>query len=634
LASPASLVAALEPDEATPLERAHVDQPTNATEPTQTAKPPAFDDSPLRVPRWIARFFVVDELEQPVFGATVTIWAARRVLADGFGLRHESGSKYSGYLTAPLTELRTDATGHAQEVFDVERVEVAAAKPGVGWTGRLGLENTRATEMKFVLEPQITLRGFVQRADGSPAAGAKVVVSASGSSIIQQGEPFEPGSLVAGDDGRFTLTVQRGIGYQMYAEQEGVRSFDEIARIHSDDPEVVLVFPGAITLGGSVVDLEGKPVAAAEVSMWREYHIDDPQQAPDWEHVTATTNAQGRFVASVRRHARYQLVAKAPGHANSQLAWAETTAVRSHAEVRLELLASTTIAGRVVRGDGSPFAGVEVGARAETGVPRIYSTVANRIDEFQEVRRVRAGDDGKFELTVHPGTSWTVLAWPDTAASRLCVRHPGIAPGSDDVVLRIEHADLAGCVVRGTVRRADGKPVGDYRVEVITYEHGQPFGGGEVSVRIDGDRFTTSPLSRGWPCDVLVTPVDVSQPTRRWIGEVAAARSKRFTADRAQIELELRLERWGEVPVRVITADGAVAHRVRVEAWRDVRLGYSNSWMPVDAEGKLVLQRCAPGAHRLRVWRDLTVLSVQQLEIAPGPNPEVVVRLPAGVKAR
>ncbi|HEX5053177.1 MAG TPA: sigma-70 family RNA polymerase sigma factor [Planctomycetota bacterium] len=629
------VVRAVQRDAASPVaERNVVDtSPPDAAEPTPMERT-SFDRSPRRVARWLARFFVVDEDEQPVAGATVSIWAATRV--EAYGARVESGNKYSGHFGEPLFELRTDATGCAHEVLDVECVEAAAAKPGLGWTGCLMLSNTRAAavETKFVLEAPVALRGLVLRADGSPAAGARVLVRASGHSIFQQGEPFAPGPLVAGDDGRFVLMAQRGVGYGLHAEQDGTRSFDETVWIHGDDPEVVLVFPGAITLGGIVVDLDGMPVAKADVSAWREYHIDDPQQAPDWEHLRAETDAHGRFVMAVRRYARYQLIAAAPGHANSKLVWAEPTEVRAHAEVRLELLASTTIRGRVERGDGTAVAGVEVGAQAETGVPRGYTTVANQVDEFQKVERVRTGDDGRFLLTVHPGTSWTLLAWPDTGASRLCVRQRGVAPGRDDVVMRIDDEDLAGCVVRGTVQRADGKPVGAYGVEVFIHDGGRENGGTPVQARIDGEHFTLSPLSRGEQYHVLVTPRDASQPDRRGIGDVAPARTAPFVADRAELAFEFRLEPWGEVPVRVLTADGAAAHRVRVDAWRDLGLGYSNRAMPVDAEGRVVLLRCAPGAHALRVWRDVTVVCKRELQITSGPNPEVVVRLPALVQHR
>ncbi|HEX5054071.1 MAG TPA: hypothetical protein VFZ65_19990 [Planctomycetota bacterium] len=66
----------------------------------------------------------------------------------------------------------------------------------------------------------------------------------------------------------------------------------------------------------------------------------------------------------------------------------------------------------------------------------------------------------------------------------------------------------------------------------------------------------------------------------------------------------------------------------------EVNLGFHPSAQPVDADGRIVLKRCAPRAHHLRVVTETEKLREHDLLIEPGLNPEVVVRLPVAVKAR
>jgi len=104
-----------------------------------------------------------------------------------------------------------------------------------------------------------------------------------------------------------------------------------------------------------------------------------------------------------------------------------------------------------------------------------------------------------------------------------------------------------------------------------------------------------------------------------------------FVTSREGVDLQVRIDDWGEQPVRVLAADGTRARRVRVGAKRDgnLNLGFLPSAMPSDPEGRIVLKQCAPGAHTLTVWRDRDRLLEQPATILPGLNPEIVLRLPA-----
>jgi hypothetical protein len=124
-------------------------------------------------------------------------------------------------------------------------------------------------------------------------------------------------------------------------------------------------------------------------------------------------------------------------------------------------------------------------------------------------------------------------------------------------------------------------------------------------------------------------PKEGDGPRAVYRGPLAPAQVGPFTTDQPELRYEFRLQSWGEVPVRVLSSEGTPARKVRVMAERDVSLGVYPGAQPVDVEGRIVLRRCAPGAHHLRVWRDTEKLHEQELMVTPGLNPEVVVRLPA-----
>jgi hypothetical protein len=630
---PAPPAAVATPPAAVPAAREEV-QPAAPPAVHDPAQEEAFDPAPVHVTPWLARFLVVDDDEHPLADAVVTVWPAKKMRVDAHPMKllGDKGRKYSysGHEAEPLFEVHTDAQGQAQARLDLECFEAAANKAGLGSSGTLSLWNTRAAaaETKFVIEAPVVLRGIVLRADGPPAAGARVVASVNGWSGLQLGQAPVPAPTTTGADGRFTLQVHKGSGYNVHAELDGAKTFAEhVWALAHATLEITLAFPGGITLAGLVVDADGRPVAKAEVSAWREFHLDDPHQDPDDERVYVRCDDQGRFSVPVRRYARYQLIASADGQANSRLLWTETTAVRPHPEVRLELLRFATIKGRVLHDDGSPFAGVLVFARPETGERLGYSSVPTQRDMFPDVKSMATGDDGAFTLTVHPATTWTILAQPVAANYRLRRQQTGIAPGRTDVELRISAADLAGCIVHGRVVRADGQPVGTYGVEIVNYAAGKPESSGDAQPRIDGDTFTLLALPRGQQFGLRVTPNSGNGTRARYDGPVAPAQVGPFTTDQPELTLEFRLEAWGEVPVRVLAADGMPAHKVRVNAVRDVGVGFGRSAQRVDAEGRVTLMRCAPGPHHLFVFDDSTKVGEQELLITPGPNPEVVVHL-------
>jgi hypothetical protein len=339
------------------------------------------------------------------------------------------------------------------------------------------------------------------------------------------------------------MPVQAHAGYQFQGELDGIKTFWESVRIHPPQriDEVVLRFPGGITLEGAVVDASGRRLAKAEVTAWREYLPTEAPERFDGEHEGVKTGEDGRFSIPVRRHARYQLVASDGVHANSKVIWVETSPEQPHAEVRLALLDFATIKGRVLHGDRSPLVGARVGA-----LPSVVETsngfaMPNLRELFGKVKDVTTGDDGSFTVVVHPAVSWTLRAMPDPGNPALAFEQPGVAAGRDDVELRIGDRELAGCTVRGTVTRANGRPVGPFRVQVFCWEDDKRVMLDTVQARadVDGDAFTLSALPLGRRFALLVVPQGEPPIARHEV--LAPAQIAPLVTDRTAISLEVKV---------------------------------------------------------------------------------------------
>ena len=629
---PVSVVAAERGEAVQPVASSVERTPVLAPEATREAVPPpapiaSTTEAPRAasaavVPQWLARFLVVDEDERPVADATITIWASKRI----------NSTFYSGHEPNALFELRTDAEGRASTMLELECLAASASKESKR-TGDESLWHTRSntSETKFVLETPVLLRGIVLRRDGVPCAGARVTAGINGFSTQQRGTPPDPEPVVTGADGRFAFSVLRGGGYNLSAFLDATETFREHCWIFHDHPaEVVLTFPGAITLNGVVVDPDGAPVEKATVSIWREYHLGDPNRGPgDYETARVESGAGGRFKIDVRKYTRYQLLAAGGGHAASELVWTETTAARPHAEVQLSLQRFATIGGIVRHADGSPFPAMRMSARLEER-PSEGSAVPSQSDRYQRPALATSDSEGRFELTVHPGTPWSIQAQPVADNPLLTFVTKGVAPGRGDVEIVIGDEELAGCIVKGSVVLAAGQPLHDFEVGIVRFDdQGKAAGARGVRAWIDGNRFELPPLPLGIRIAIQVTPKQAGSP--RGAGPHAPTQLEPFVTSREGVDLQVRIDDWGEQPVRVLAADGTPARRVRVAAKRDVNLnlGFLRSAMPNDPEGRIVLKQCAPGAHMLTVWRDRDRLLEQPATILPGLNPEIVLRLPA-----
>jgi protocatechuate 3,4-dioxygenase beta subunit len=577
--------------------------------PADTAPPAAaaaatapFDPAPAAVTPWLARFVVTDADDSPVPDAEITIWAA---------LRLDARTAQQGHAEQPLLQLRTDAAGRTQTMLALEACYVAARKDGLGRSAEVMLRRTPVDrEITIVIEQPIVLRGVVLRADGTPAPGAQVVATDNRIGTRTSA------SATADADGRFAIDVRFRSSCALEAQLGGERTMLDIVAVRSrEPPPVTLRFPGAITIAGFVVDADGSAVAGARLRGWRERGPGEARDDPDaGERIGGVTGADGRFSIPLREHARYQLVASKKGQTNSAPTRVETSDVRPHAEVRLQLSRATRIAGRVVHADGAPLAGARVGARPAQGEGSLVGT-SLLTEMFGEVASEITDGDGRFVLSVAPTTRWDLCVQPVADNWRLQTWRRSVAPGDDSVEMRITSEDIAGCVVHGVVERTDGGPLPDYDVDILDFEAGDASINGPTSAAIDGAQFTLPPLPHGGQYILRVRA--------KGTGALAPARIGPFTTDQAELLLTFRLQPWGNVSVRVLAADGTPARGVRV------RLQASSLSLNVDIDGCASFGRYPPGPARLKVFDRTSQLCEQEVLITPGLNPEITIRLPA-----
>jgi len=69
--------------------------------------------------------------------------------------------------------------------------------------------------------------------------------------------------------------------------------------------------------------------------------------------------------------------------------------------------------------------------------------------------------------------------------------------------------------------------------------------------------------------------------------------------------------------------------RMSVVSHEVIPTSFGRGTVPVDEEGRVELSRLVPGAHRLLVFDDSGKQHEQEVTILSGPNPEIVIRLPA-----
>jgi hypothetical protein len=466
----------------------------------------------------------------------------------------------------------------------------------------------------------MTLRGIVLRADDTPVAGAEVKLTVHGMGIrsASGGMPRRPDPVRSDTEGRFSFPIQKNLHYAVRASHAGRVAFPESVDTirHHGDQEVVVRFPGALSVRGIVLDWQGRPLPGAGVRL-----SEQPERAEDmpWKD-RSEAESDGRFRIDVPRHARYWALADASGHATSRPVTTDVSASTPHAELTICLERTAAIAGVVRYESGAPAGGVTLMLQPESADDDSAIYRPTREDLFARIDPVKADTSGAFRFEgVHPGTTWLLFCVPDAQRPTVHMRKAGVRPGTEDLVFVFDAVALRGTTLRGRVFDPAGQPTSAFALSFVRYDGDRVTGTqGIARAEIADGRFSIPAVSVGVKLGIVVEP-HAAAPVLLGPLQTRAENP----------ELTVHLRACAEVTCRVVRADGSPARRVTVSAGaREHIPGIYAATMRTDDDGIARFPKCTPGATTITAHDGIRQLASVEVELAPGANPDVVLRLP------
>jgi protocatechuate 3,4-dioxygenase beta subunit len=280
---------------------------------------------------------------QPLAGALV--WCAS---CEPFGWAFAGPDGTFRFATAP---------------YERYQIEAAAA----GHLAALVGDAVPAQPTTLLLEPAAALAGIVVDAAGRPVAGVAVRARPSGEWDSRHSPRDASPRAASGADGRFRFPrlLPRQL-YEVSAHPEEHAPARLVARTPPPGgkaPPLRLVLAPGQTVVGRVVDPDGKPVAAADVSLRR------VQRSPGMGHgltsggpgPSAATGADGRFRFHRVETGEYDLQVTRRGFAAGDRGALTVLAQKSDVDLGdVVLEPGVVLEGRVVGPKGVPVAGAEV----------------------------------------------------------------------------------------------------------------------------------------------------------------------------------------------------------------------------------------------------------------------------------
>ncbi|NMO21118.1 peptide-binding protein [Pyxidicoccus fallax] len=433
---------------------------------------------------------------------------------------------------------------------------------------RLGRVQVPASGLVIELERSAFIEGFVERPDGKPASGARVVASGTG----------EAAETDAGEDGGFSIDVAPGL-YQLTARQ---------GDLTGAAPGRVTVGPGMtardvrIRLGAtaSLVGVvrrkgSGEPIGGAAISVSPgalTFSLDaDPTVV-----ASALSAPDGRFEAGSLAPGMYAVTVRAPGFKK----WTRggvSILDGQRFDLVAELEAHGRIEGTVVDGDQKPVPGVHVTAGSRWSRSPLEGTLPTVSDGA-----------GAFILEgLPPGEVFVAARQPDSETN---VRERVIVTPGETSRVRLQLA--AEGVIEGSVRLQGGR-VPPKPVTVSALREGAPYSeavrvpatpDGTWSMRVRAGRYTLT----AWMTDTGNQSGDQQK-----VVELEAGGSKR-------VDLEVR-EARRPIVVTVLEPNGAPSVHATVMGGE---VGGNEILLEdlTDASGQVTLVTDSLGGTAMHLW--------------------------------
>jgi hypothetical protein len=373
------------------------------------------------------------------------------------------------------------------------------------------------------------------------------------------------------------------------------------------------------TIEGDVVDTStGQGISGARVRL--QCGQDDP--------AFTTADAQGHFQLTGMEFQSYQVTARYPGFISAREADATSgpQIVRlmrtvPNGQVRLEMRRYGVIEGKVTDALGVPVAGVAVEALQRHPAGRTKYGYIYNDGSYQYVGHQQAvtNDLGEYRIApVPPGSYYVFVPMPGPVSSYYA-RQPEVRPRTDvrerstfyphaqkpsetkpvelaegkELRADVQLIRQEGVKVSGRIFGLSSTPTDSVTVVVQSL----PFAPLLVPVTVTGDRFTAADLLPGKyivGAGQYAAPVTVS-------GNLLAAARRTIDVGKDDIDgVDLTLAPAPNVEGRLVFESGCATTPVWIQLMSDLNSSPPRN-LPVDAEGRFVLQHLFPGKYKALV---------------------------------
>jgi len=333
--------------------------------------------------------------------------------------------------------------------------------------------------IELLASPGGRIVGTVTDPDGQPAVGARVSLRPGLNAFLSQITKRNYRWLEAETDadGGYSITgVPAGTGYSItFAGQR--MALDERHGIDVSVGETVRIDlrgkVGARVLG-RVVDVNGGPVAGAEIAM---VYLDFSRMlfSADGRAEPLQTDTSGYFSMAHVAPGRVAFIAVDDAMAPSNIEELAVVDGGVYQDLELCLDRAGTFSGLVVDQDDQPLAGVKVEVR-----PQERGRGGEAMKMALRIRRVASVSDKEGRFTVQGVTGRSLMITCRKSGYTTEV-HFGVKPDQKDLKIKLSR----GVTVRGRVQLADGTPVPRFSVRTRTRDQNQERGG---EANKDGNR--------------------------------------------------------------------------------------------------------------------------------------------------
>jgi len=319
----------------------------------------------------------------------------------------------------------TDASGNYRLCAIGGPLSVSTQVPGVhNIPENVSVRDGETRTLNLMVDtpiPPVLAHGIVIGEDGKPVAGADISCSTA---------DYDQPSTHSGPDGKFTIHVSNSPLMYLRARKGDSVSVADVTALDGDDVTLRLRNNALSTISGKVVDIDGKPVAAASVTT-TQWH-----SRAGYGQGSVTTDPSGGYtIAKLMPGYRYSIrvSARGFGDGNADQLLPKPGETLPAANITL-IRADSFVAGRVIDSHGFPLAN----ARVTLDVSDQISVSTDKQGKF----RIEGVAPGDVVIQVKAGDEW--MSSRVTAGKDNIIRTESLAAQQREEEARPKPVDYAG----------------------------------------------------------------------------------------------------------------------------------------------------------------------------------------------